>query len=415
MGFLESSPDTATARYYAVAYFSLSTQPPSAEVPPLEPIHVMEVLRLSGSSGLRRFVDAPWQILDADAHPQWIPPLRMSVRALLDPKKNPFFQNAERALFLAVEDGRSVGRVAAIRNGWSNEVRDDRAGFFGFFECGDRPDAARALLEASEGWLREDGCDSVVGPWNPSTNYEGGILVSGFEHHQTFLTSWNPPYYPELLEGAGYRKAKDLFAWHLHLGETAADLSRRFETLSHRVMGKLGLEFGPLDLSDFEAAMRQCWNVYCESWSGNWGFTPLAVGEWLFIAHEMKDVMVKDGMVAVRADGELVGFGLFLPDYNRAILKARSGRLLPLNWLRILRARRHTPWVRTMLTGILPRYQGGGVLPLILYEAVRQASTFGVEDVEFSWILEDNEPTNGALENIGASLYRSWRIYERAL
>ncbi len=375
----------------------------------------MEVLQLSGSSGLRRFVDAPWKILDADAYPQWIPPLRMSVKALLDPTKNPFFRNAERALFLATEDGRPLGRIAAIRNGWSNEVRDDRPGFFGFFECVDRPDAARVLLEATEAWLRAAGCDSVLGPWNPSTNYEGGILVSGFEHSQTFMTSWNPPYYPALFEDIGYRKAKDLYAWHLHLGETMADLHHRFGRLSHRVMGKLGLEVGPLDLTDFDSAMHECWKVYCASWGGNWGFTPIEPEEWRFITHEMKDIMVHNGMVAVKADGDLVGCGLFLPDYNRAMAKDRSGRLLPLNWLRILRARRHTPWVRAMLAGILPEYQRKGVLPLILYEAVGRASAHGVEDVEFSWILEDNEATNRTLENFGATLYRSWRIYQRGL
>lgn len=375
----------------------------------------MEVIRLSGSSGLRRFVNAPWKILDVHEYPQWIPSLRMSVKGLLDPKKNPFFRNAERALFLAVEDGRTLGRVAAIRNGWSNDVRDDRPGFFGFFECADRPDVAGALMGAAEDWLRADGCDSVVGPWNPSANYDGGILVSGFQHSQTFLTQWNPPYYPVLLEGAGYRKAKDLLGWHLHLGDTLDELNRRFEKLSHRVAGKLGLEFGPLDLSDFDAGMTRCWEVYCESWSENWGFVPPEADEWLFIAHEMKDVMVHDGMVAVTAQGKLVGFGLFLPDFNRAMLKDRSGRLLPLNWWRMLKARRHTPWVRTMLFGVLPQYQRGGVVPLILYEALRHASAFGVEDVEFSWILEDNEATNLAVENFGATLYRSWRIYERAL
>jgi hypothetical protein len=68
-----------------------------------------------------------------------------------------------------------------------------------------------------------------------------------------------------------------------------------------------------------------------------------------------------------------------------------------------------------MLAGILPEYQRKGVLPLILYEAVSRAAAYGVEDVEFSWILEDNEATNHALENFGATLYRSWRIYERGL
>jgi len=375
----------------------------------------MKIRQLSGPSGLRSFVRAPWEILDLSDHPQWVPSLRMSVGSILSPRKNPFFQNAERALFLAERDGKMVGRIAAIRNGWLSDDADAHRGFFGFFESIDDQDVAAGLFEAAGNWLRDRGCNSVMGPMNPSTNYEAGLLVDGFEHTQTFLTPWNPPFYQNLLESDGFEKAKDLLAWHLRIVEIQEDLHRRFEALTRRVEKKEGLEFGPLDLSDFDGVMRRCWKVYSKAWENNWGFCPLSVEEWLFIADEMKPLMVPEGTLAVQAKGEIVGFSLFLPDYNRAMLKDRSGRILPWNWLRLLKARRHTPWVRTMLTGVLPQYQKVGVFPLLLFAAIRNATKFGVEDLECSWILEDNDNLNIPLEKLGASAYRTWRVFERAL
>lgn len=376
---------------------------------------MLQIQRLEGRRGIKRFVAAPWRILDGRAYPQWIPPLRMSTAAVLDPRKNPLFRYADQALFLATRHGRPVGRVAALHNRLLMEERGEAVGLFGFFECVDDGEVARALLDAAGAWLKERGCTRVEGPWHPTSNYDGGLLVDGFEHPQTFFTSWNPRYYPELVEGCGYAKGKDLLAWHLKLDGTLDALHARLEALSRRASARLGVRFGPLDVSDFDAAMDRALAVYRRSWGGNWGFCPLQEAEWRFIAHELKEVMIPEGMVQATADGELVGFGLFIPDYNRAMEADRSGRLLPFNWLRILRARRRTRWVRNMLAGVLPEYQRAGVLPMLLFEAVRRASDFGVTDVEISWVLEDNEGANLALKQVGAVPYRTWRIYQKAL
>ncbi|HSG48132.1 MAG TPA: GNAT family N-acetyltransferase, partial [Longimicrobiales bacterium] len=129
----------------------------------------------------------------------------------------------------------------------------------------------------------------------------------------------------------------------------------------------------------------------------------------------MKPLMVPEGSLVVRARGEIVGFGLFLPDYNRAMEKDRSGRLLPLNWLRLIRARRRAPWVRVMLAGVLPRYRKLGLLPVLLNEASRKAADFGVEHVEASWILEDNDDLNLVFKRMGGDPYRVWRVYRKRL
>ncbi|HKJ02482.1 MAG TPA: GNAT family N-acetyltransferase [Longimicrobiales bacterium] len=374
----------------------------------------MNIQRLSGSSGLRRFVSAPWTILDSTAFPQWVPPLRMSVHGILHPKKNPFFRNADRALFLAEERGRAVGRVAAIHNGWALDAGKD-PGFVGFFECVDDHDVAGALLSAAEAWVKERGSARVTGPLNPSTNYEGGVLIEGFEHPQTFLTPWNPSYYPALFEGAGYVKGADLLGWHVSVDNLRSRAMDRFARLAEGAGKRLDLTFGPIDFSDFDRVMHRCWEIYSECWSAQWGFVPLAADEWRFIAHEMKPLMVPEGTLVVRSGGEIVGFGLFLPDYNRAMAKDRSGRLLPLNWLRLLRARSRSPWVRVMLAGVLPRYRRLGLLPVLLHEASRKADDFGVVDVEASWILEDNHDLNLFFRRMGADPYRVWRVYEKRL
>jgi hypothetical protein len=153
----------------------------------------LAVTPVRSARDLRRFVDVPWQLFDMDRHPQWVPPLRIAVRDALD-RRHPFWRAADRELFLAVRDGRVVGRVAAIENRAHNEFHQDRRGFFGFFEVADDPAAAAALLDAAGDWLAGRGLTSMQGPMNPSTNYECGLLVDGYEHHPMFMTAWNPPY-----------------------------------------------------------------------------------------------------------------------------------------------------------------------------------------------------------------------------
>ncbi len=373
----------------------------------------LHIRTLSGEAGLRQFVAAPWRILDVSAYPEWIPALRVSVRSTLDPKTNPFFRKSDRALFLAEDGGRVVGRIAAIYNASLAEAGRD-PGSFGFFECVDRQEVASALLGAAEEWLRARGCARIQGPWNPSSNYEGGLLIQGFEHPQTFFTPWNPDYYADLVERAGYGKAKDLLAWHVRVSNVHRRL-KEYDALADAIRARAGLVVERVEIPSFERVMRDCWVVYQECWKDNWGFCPLSVEEWGYLAHELKPLIVPEGSLLVKAGGETIGFSVSLPDYNRAIMKSRNGRLMPLNWLRILRSRRRCEWARTLLAGVLPRFRRKGVLSLMLYEAVRNAALFGTEHVEASWILEDNVQMNAVLTQLEGEPYRTWRVFERTL
>jgi len=176
-----------------------------------------------------------------------------------------------------------------------------------------------------------------------------------------------------------------------------------------------GLQVGPIDVRNFEDTMRRCWHVYTECWKNNWGYCPIGLEEWLYLGREMRPLMVPGGGVQVSSEGEIIGFVLAMPDFNRAIIKDRSGRLLPLNWLRLLRGRVRAEWARTLLAGVLPGHRRKGVLSLMLYAAIRSAPKYGVQHIEASWILEDNTDMNSILEAMEADPYRRWRIYERTL
>src|SRR5215218_5743039 len=225
----------------------LHSRAPSVSRP--EPSAVpIDVVTVTSRTDLRRFVDLPWRLFDTTRFPQWVPPLRATVYDALDRAKNPFYAEADRELFLALRDGAIVGRIAAIENRAHNRFHGDRVGFWGFFESVDDQDVADALFGAAAGWLSARGLEVLRGPMNPSTNYECGLLIDGYEHRPSFMTTWNPPYYAELCDRAGLGKIKDLVGYHIPMGDQSWTLPETFERLADRALRKSQVAFRDLDL-----------------------------------------------------------------------------------------------------------------------------------------------------------------------
>lgn len=221
-------------------------------IPEVEAAMSLEVIPVTTRRELRRFIDVPWQILDPAEHPQWVPPLRAAVRGALDAAKHPFYARGERELFIARRAGRVVGRIAAIANPAHNEFHGDAVGFFGFFECANDPEAAAALIAAASRWLEARGLTAMRGPVSPSTNYECGVLVDGFEHHPQVMTAWNPPYYDALLNAGGLSGVKDLLGYRIPLGDPGYALPERYAALAARAREGTNVRFRNVDLRHWE-------------------------------------------------------------------------------------------------------------------------------------------------------------------
>ena len=370
---------------------------------------------MEGSRGLSAFIDVAWRIPGSVRHPRWVPPLRMMVRDALDTKRNPFYRDAGRALFIARRDGRPVGRIAAIENRAHNRVHADRVGFFGFFECADEPAVARALVAAAEAWLKTRGLEYIRGPTSPSTNYECGLLVDGSDEHPVFLTPWNPPYYEQLLLSAGLGVARDLLGYWLPYGEPGYEIQPRLTALAERAAARAHLTFRDLEPSRFWSEVELCWDIYNAAWERNWGFVPMTREEFLHMAASLKPLLVPQFAFLAEVRGEPAGFMLSVPDYNLVLKRIPNGRLFPFGIVRLLRGKSRIRTGRIIALGIKSQFRTGSVLPVFMHEATRRAIAYGSPGAEASWVLEENEAMRQPIESFGGRVYRRWRIYERPI
>jgi hypothetical protein len=376
----------------------------------------LEITTVASARDLRRFIDLPWQVYNATDHPQWVPPLRLMVRDALDRKRNPFYQNADRELFLASRNGRLVGRIAAIENRAHNAFHGDRVGFFGFFECRDDQEAASALFAAAEGWLAKRNLDTMRGPMSPSTNGECGMLVQGFRWQPTFLTAWNPRYYPTLVTGAGFHEAKDLLAYFIPLtGKKAFKLPERFAIHARRAIEQSRVEFRDLDVRHWDRETEIAWDIYNAAWEKNWGFVPMTRAEFDHMAGELKHLLLPQFGFLAMVDGEPAGLMINLPDYNHAFKAIGNGRLFPTGLFKLLAAKKRIKVGRMMMLGLKPQYRSRSIFALMAYELYRRAIDYGAIGGEASWILEDNPAMRQPLESLGAKVYRRWRVYDRPI
>jgi hypothetical protein len=372
----------------------------------------LRVTEVSGWRGTGRFIDVPWRLYGAGD--LWVPPLRVTVRNALDRRRNPFYREADRALFVADRGGRSVGRIAAIENRAHNRHHRDRVGFFGFFECADDEEAAGLLFEAAERWLRGRGLSHGRGPVSPSMNHECGLLVDGFDTPPSIMTPWNPPYYEALLERHGYRSAQELLGYDIPADGRFA-IPERIERLARRTRDRTGITFRSLDVKTLEAEARKVLALYCDAWAGNWGFTPPSWDEFWHSARDLEQVVLPEYSFVAETETGIVGFMLMARDVNRVLRDLPSGRLWPTGLFRLLTRLPHVRHGRILLLGLRSEYRNRGLFPLFAYEAARRAHVSDFGGAEASWILADNEALTAPLDAMGLRCYKRWRIYEKPL
>ncbi len=369
----------------------------------------LDVRPVASKRDLTTFIKLPWQLYRNE--PNWVPPLISERRQFLDRAKNPWFEHGEAEYFLAWRDGRAVGRITAQVDRILNEFQDNTWGLFGFFECEDDPEAAAALLSAAERWLRARGRDRMVGPMDFTMNDECGVLVDGYERPPIILTNWTHRYYPALLEGAGMAKAMDTLMWELRI-QGRERVHPAIWRMAEAVESKHGITVRPMRKKDMQAEINRFLEVYNAAWERNWGFSPLTEREVRHYAKTLKPLLDEHWAFIAEKDGETVGAALSLPDYNQ-VLKRMNGRLLPIGWAKFLWNRRKIDRVRVFALGVRREWQHAGVAArfyeLHFDSAEITPQTYG----EMGWILESNKSMNRAMEGMGGTVVRRYRLYER--
>lgn len=368
----------------------------------------------NGRNGLRRFFGVAERIYVGD--PNWVPPLRRDLAKVLS-AANPLFRHAQMQLFVARRGGQDVGRVAAVLDRAHNERHSEQTAFFGFFESEKDSEVANALFDAVADWGRGRGMRVLRGPVNPSLNDEAGLLVEGFDSPPLFMMPYNPAYYCGLVEEAGFRKARDLFAYWIDLSSTPLD---RLQRLAARVRWRESdVLVRPITRRSLATDLPKVREVYNAAWEENWGFVPMTGEEMAFMAKRLKPLLDEDFVSLAevrRPDGALepIAFFMALPDFNRA-LAAANGRLLPFGWLRFLLAARKVHTLRVLALGIKREWQRRAINSVMFHRSLEAALRRGFTGVEVSWILDNNASMIRGLDLWRGYRYKVYRIYDRPL
>jgi GNAT superfamily N-acetyltransferase len=364
------------------------------------------IQEVKSKKDLKAFLRFPWEIYHGD--PYWVPPL-LNEQAFHFSPKNPFLNHAQIIPYVAVKDGSIVGRIAAIIDQHYIDVHHQKTGFFGFFESINDVTVTRALVDQVKRYLRAKKLKRMMGPANPSINNECALLIEGFDSSPLIMMSYNPPYYPELLEECGLQKAKDFFA------DFMADegiLPNRIVRISERVLKRVpGLTVRPIDLKKINEEVVKVKDVYNGAWQDNWDFVPLTDEELDYMVKQMKPLVVPDLGLFAEIGGETAGFALALPDYN-FVLKKLNGKLGPVGLLKFLYYKKKIKAVRVWMLGVKAEYRKRGIETLLYLELFRRGQVLGYEWGEMSMILEDNHLMQKGIEAIGGKKYKTYRIYQ---
>lgn len=354
------------------------------------------------------FVSAWWPIYEGE--PGWVPPLLMDRKKFFDPGRNPYFRVADVQCFVAERDGRIVGTIAASADR-DAQTSMPGTGFFGFFEFPDDEAVARPLAEAACAFLKSKGMTEACGPFNFSPNHDFGLLVDGFDTPAAIANPHARPYYGPMYERLGFAKKMDWFAYWMDAGpipETVNKVSERFLSRNPNV------KLRPVDLSQFDRELAILKDVYNDAWEENWGHVHIRPEEFDFIAADLKQVIDPRLCWIAEVDGVPAAVSVTLPDFNQ-VLKKMNGSLLPFGWWYYLRRRVYIDQLRVFILGVKRAYQKMPLGAPLYIRTWEEGLKIGVRGAEASLILENNHRMRGALEKLGARIYKTYRIYAKAL
>lgn len=359
-------------------------------------------------SDRRSFINLPWKIYRGDPH--WIPPLLGNHKELLNYKPSPFFNDAEIETFLARRQGEVVGRIAAVVNRAHNRKHNDQLGFFGFFECENQQSTASALFETATAWLRQRNVTAIRGPMNPSLNHEVALLVDGFDTSPTFMMTHNPAYYQNLVEGHGFKGSQDLFAFRAPI-EALDQLEQKFRLIAEGCERRLDVRVRTMDRRRFGQEVRMFLELFNQAYEGTWGFVPISDAETQHMADGLKQLIVPEMTTVAEINGRPIGAVFGLLDYNPRI-KSIGGRLFPFGFIRLLWNRRGIKRVRIISANVIQEYQKLGIGMLLLARMYPQLKAWGVNEVEFSWVMESQPLSYQSLLRAGLKVTKTYRIYD---
>lgn len=374
----------------------------------------LKVVEVCTKTHWNNFLNFPWVIYAND--PNWVPPLLMEQRRLLNRKKNPGFKHTIFKAWVIYCENKLSGRIIAYVDFSFNELNNEKTGFLGFFESINDQNIADELFNVGTKWLQANGMNKVYGPMNFSIANECGVQITGFGIPPMIQMSYTPVYYKSLFEYGGFIKAHDLYAYIITKDNVYKEenLMSRLQKISEKIIKKSGIVLRTINMKNYKNEMLHINNLYNSFMKNNWGFVPSSIEEMKFNGQSMKLIVDPELIFFAEVNGKVVGCSLAIPDFNQVLIHL-NGKLFPFGIFKMIYYKKKVNKIRIMLLGINEEYRSKGLDILFYYSTIKKGPERGYNSAELSWISEDNKVLLSIVEKIGAVRYKIYRMYQKSL
>ncbi len=379
----------------------------------LQNSNVLTISPVENKKDLDLFIKVPELLFSDD--PNWVTPLMIERRMFFSEKQNPYFQHAKWQAWIARRGGKPVGRISAQVDSLHLERYQDATGFFGSLDAEDNDETFELLVKTAEDWLKNNNIVRVRGPFNLSINEEMGMLVEGFDTPPVFMMGHAKPYYQQRIEHCGYKKAIDTFAYMVPPNFKAPAIMKR-------LLSKTGdrIQIRQINKKIYKQEIELLRDIFNDAWTENWGFLPFTKAEFEEVGNNLRFLIDSEFIQIAELDGEPAAFIVAVPNINEAI-KDLGGKLLPLGLIKLLwRIKvKYPKTARVPLMGVRKKFQNTRLGPLLAFMLIdverEKLHAKGAEDIELSWILENNAGMRNIIQSIGGREYKRYRVYEKEL
>jgi len=347
-------------------------------------------------------------------NPAVVFPLNSMARLQLDTDKHPFYQHAQREMFVAYVDGKPVGRIAAIIDQMQQQHNQNQVGCFGFFEAIDDQAVVNALISAAESWLADRGCDQIQGPMDPSMKGEFGVLVDGHEQSPMIMTAYNLGRYREQLIESGFETVREFHCYNFYSNNPPEEQWERLFKSRDRILKRFPeLSFRSVEAATFEKTMQDINELGNRVRAEGWGFVPLTDAELGFMVKNLRRVIRYEMIHVAYWQDQLVGYIVNIPDVNWA-LRQTKGSWDILRMLQLPRLLKKCPQTRVIALGVDQDFRTKGIAMLLIARLVEKYKAF--DEWEFSWVDSENQKSIRAIARALPLLKtRTYQLFQKTI
>ncbi len=376
----------------------------------------VEIKKVSSKSDLKRFIRFNYEFYKDNAFS--VPDLYDDMLSTFSPEKNPAFEFCEADYFLAYdEQGKIVGRVAAIINHRANEAWQKKTVRFGWIDFVDDIEVSCALIDTVKEWGRERGMTEIEGPLGFTDMDAEGMLVEGFDQLSTMATIYNYPYYPVHMEQLGFGKAADWVEMKIYIPEAIPEKHKRISDIIARKYGLRVRKVTSKKEVRESGIGHDIFRLINEAYTPLYGFSKMSekqIDQYVKTYVPILDLRMVT--LVENEEGELIAVGVSMASLSRALQKAK-GKLWPFGWFHLLKALMlKRPKVLDLLLGaIRPDYQNMGVNAFLFTDLIPVYQQMGFEYAESNPELELNDKVQSQWQYFKTEQHKRRRCFKDKL